>query len=331
MNSRYTYNNIARNLISLVLYLILVLFVSFVDPCFAEDFTATTIGDYGNITVMEVTGNYDAVLPDGFTNELPRQEVAKEFSKNHTDDYDFLVIFSNFDFQMPEGDARAFYLGVRNDTLGIGREVFDNSGFYGSSGKLQGILDMGDVSRLPGQPLDPGFEDTLYLLAHEVMHRWGAYVKFKDAAGNVNDGLLHFEPEKHAAHWSFLFDSAGSVLYGNDWQDNGDGTFTSIGARRYYSPLDLYLMGFYDKSRIPPMLLVENPEVDPARPSELGATISGTPRYVTIDDIIATEGERTPGPSESQKKSCENALSSGGKENIERCFPSCRSTFGIRT
>ena len=301
MNSRYTYNNIARNLISLVLYLILVLFVSFVDPCFAEDFTATTIGDYGNITVMEVTGNYDAVLPDGFTNELPRQEVAKEFSKNHTDDYDFLVIFSNFDFQMPEGDARAFYLGVRNDTLGIGREVFDNSGFYGSSGKLQGILDMGDVSRLPGQPLDPGFEDTLYLLAHEVMHRWGAYVKFKDAAGNVNDGLLHFEPEKHAAHWSFLFDSAGSVLYGNDWQDNGDGTFTSIGARRYYSPLDLYLMGFYDKSRIPPMLLVENPEVDPARPSELGATISGTPRYVTIDDIIATEGERTPGPSESQK------------------------------
>jgi hypothetical protein len=35
--------------------------------------------------------------------------------------------------------------------------------------------------------------------------------------------------------------------------------------------------------------------------SEVGLTISGTARYVTIDDIIAAEGERIPGPADSQK------------------------------
>ena len=68
-----------------------------------------------------------------------------------------------------------------------------------------------------------------------------------------------------------------------------------LAAEKYYSPLDLYLMGFYDKTQVPPMLLIHNPDIDPARMPETGVTISGTPRYITIDDIIAAEGERIPG------------------------------------
>ena len=306
MSSKTIYKNISCNLVSFMLYIIFVPFVpfvSFVDNSFAQDFTATTLGDYGNVTVMEVTGKYDANLPDGSINSLARKEIAKEFFRIHKDEYDFLVIFSNFDFEMPEGEAgvQAFYLTVKNDTLGIGQELFDNSALFGSDGKLQGTIDMGNVSELAVIPLEPEFEETLYILAHEVLHRWGAYVKFKDAGDAISDELLHLDLEKHAAHWSFLLDSDGSVLYGNNWQDNGDGTFTSIAARKYYSPLDLYLMGFYDRSQVPPMLLIENPDIDPARLSQPGATIDGTPRQITIDDIIAAEGERTPGPSESQK------------------------------
>jgi hypothetical protein len=50
-------------------------------------------------------------------------------------------------------------------------------------------------------------------------------------------------------------------MYGNDWQDNKDGTFTSTGKEKYYSALDLYLMGMYDKSQINPMLLIVNPAI----------------------------------------------------------------------
>jgi hypothetical protein len=129
------------------------------------------------------------------------------------------------------------------------------------------------------------------------MHRWGASLKYKDAHGSISTALLG----KDASHWSFLLDSDASLHYGNEWQDNGNGTFTSTGATKYYSLLDLYLMGFYDKSRVPPMLLIENPSIDPSRLPEPGVTVSGTPRYVTINDIIVAEGERVPNASASQK------------------------------
>ncbi len=259
----------------------------------------TNIGDYGNITVMEYTGNYDAISPDGTINALPRQEVSNEFFSTHKDEYDFIVIFTNFDFQMPASEALAFYSHIRNNSTGIGKELFDNSSFFGSSGKLQGCIDMGNIRNLHVTPLDPDFEQTLYILAHEYLHRWGAYIEFRDTDGSDSNALISLG--EYSAHWSFLTDSDGSVLYGNDWQENGDSTFTSIGTIRYYSALDLYLMGFYDKTQVPPIMLIENPGIDAARMPEIGTTIEGTPKYITIDDIIASEGERTPGTSESQK------------------------------
>ncbi|MBI5075032.1 MAG: PD40 domain-containing protein [Nitrospirae bacterium] len=263
----------------------------------SADFIATTLGDQGNVTVMEVSGNYDANNPDASTNTDPRKVIAKEFYRLHKDEYDFLVIFSNFDVKMPEVDARAFYLHVKNDTQGIGQQIFDNSWLFGSNGKLHGTIDMGNITALMTDPLEPTFETSLDILSHELMHRWGSYVKFMTAQGVVSSALLG----KDLSHWSFLLNSYGSVLYGNQWQDNGNGTFTSIAARKYYSPLDLYLMGFIDKSQVPPMLLIDNPDIDPKQMPETGITITGTPTYVTIDQIIAAEGERIPGPTESQK------------------------------
>ncbi len=263
----------------------------------AAEFTATTLGDYGNVTVMEVTGNYDADNPDGTTNAGPRQAIAKEFYRLHKDEYDFLVIFTNFDFTMPEPEAVAFYTGVKNDTQGIGKPIFDKSAFYGSNGKLQGTIDMGSISNLAMDPLDPHFEHTLDTLSHEMMHRWAAYARFRNPDGSLNTGLLGRE----GSHWSFLLSTDASLMYGNTWQDNGDGTFTSVKGRKYYSPLDLYLMGFIDRAQVPAMLLIDNPDIDPKRVSELGVTIQGTSRHISIDDIIAAEGERIPAPGDSQK------------------------------
>jgi len=267
------------------------------DPSSAQDFTATTIGNYGDITMMEVTGNYDADTPGGSTNAVPRQEIAKEFFKTHPDEYDCLVIFTNFDFQMPEQEVVGFYLGIRNTVRGIGKEIFDRSSLFGSNGRLQGTIDMGNIRTLVSDPLDPGFEQTMTTLSHEFLHRWAARVKFEREDGTISTGLLG----KAGSHWSFLLDTSGSVLYGNRWQDNGDGTFTALPGWKYYSPLDLYLMGLNDRSEVPPMLLIENPEIDPQRLPEPGVTITGTAHYISIDDIIAAEGERIPGPEASQK------------------------------
>ena len=222
----------------------------------AQQFTATSLGDYGNVTVMEVTGNYDAKNPDHTFNVIPRQEISKEFYKTHKDEYDFLVIFSNFDFQMPDTEAEAFYLEVKNDVQGIGSRIFDNSQSFGSINKLQGTIDMGNLAKIATSPLDPKFKETLSVLSHEIMHRWAAYIKFRDTNNADSSALLGLDN----AHWSFLLDSDGSLMYGNCWQDNGNGTFTSLSPQsemKNYSPLELYLMGMIDKSRVPPMLLME--------------------------------------------------------------------------
>ncbi len=133
-----------------------------------------------------------------------------------------------------------------------------------------------------------------------MMHRWAAYLKFKDATGSVSSALLG----QDSAHWSFLLDSAGSVMYGNVWQDNSNGTFTSTtpqGQMKSYSPLDLYLMGMIDKSKVPPMLLINSPATDSTQLPQAGVTVTGTAQYVTIDQIIAAMGPRIPDATTSQK------------------------------
>jgi hypothetical protein len=269
---------------------------------FAADFTATSLADYGNVSIMEVAGGYDAKNPDGTVNSGPRKAIATEFFRTHKDEYDFLVVFSNFDFPMPDdGHAKAFYLGVKNDTRNIGITEFNYAQAFGSTNeKLQGMIDMGNLGGLATDPMDPKFNETLYILSHELMHRWGAHAKFKNTDGSISTALLG----KDQDHWSFLLDSGGSLLYGNRWQNNGNGTFTSLAPQnemKLYSPLDLYLMGMIEKSKVPPMLLIDSPGIDPGRLPEAGVTISGTARTVTIDDIIAALGPRDPGASTSQK------------------------------
>lgn len=260
-------------------------------------FTVHNLGDTGAVTVMEATGNYDAKNPDGSINDQPRQTIAREYFKSHADS-DFLVMLTTFDHAMPEATAKGFYRTVKNDTQGINQPLMDHTSLYGSQGKLQGTIDLGNVTELAATPFGPKLDETLTTLSHELLHRFGAYVRFKNADGSLNNALLG----KDSAHWSYLLDSQGSVMYGNGWKANSDGTFTSTAARSGYSPLDLYLMGMIPKEQAPPMLLIENSAIDKTKLPELGATISGTAKIVTIDDIIAAEGARIPDSTTAQKK-----------------------------
>jgi hypothetical protein len=260
-------------------------------------FTLRNLGDTGNVTVMEFTGNFDAKNADGSYNDKPRQAVAKEYFKTHGD-LDFLVMLSTFDYAMPEAGAQGFYLGVKNDVQGINSPIADNTALFGSAGNLQGTIDLGNATALAAAPYGPKLDQTLIILNHELMHRFGAYVRFKNPDGTLNTSLLG----KDSAHWSYLLDTQGSVMYGNGWKDNGNGTFTSTAAMSGYSPLDLYLMGMITKEKVPPMLLIDNPAIDKTLLPQLGVTITGIAKTVTIDDIIAAEGTRVPDSTTSQKK-----------------------------
>jgi len=270
----------------------------------SQALTVESQQDIGNITVMEVSGSFNYYNPDWTFNQTAREDAAKAFLQTHRDEYDFLVFFTNFDIAMPSGVA-AFYAGIRNDIQGLGRPIEDYSSQYGSNSVLQGTIDMGDVANHSLDPLDPDFQKTIFTLTHEQMHRWGAYVDFIDPdTQSLSTALRGID----GSHWSYLFDSDSSTLYGNHWQDNGDGSFTSIppttnlGDRGLlFSPLELYLMGIIDKSEVPPMLLIDNPAIDSAQYPELDATITGTAKTVTIDDIVAAMGDRVPAAADAPK------------------------------
>ena len=147
-------------------------------------------------------------------------------------------MFTNFEFKT--GDAQAFHLNARNDVDGIGLPLGNvDAAPFGSSSRLKSWIDMAAVSRYRQgpyslEPGDPGLLETIGVLEHEMGHQWLAYARYK-ADGVQYDDLLG----KDESHWSYLLDSDASFLYGADWHDNGDGTFTAAHVKRRYSALDL--------------------------------------------------------------------------------------------
>ena len=102
--------------------------------------------DIGSIAVIEHDGsNYDMEEPGGVPNYAARVPIAQRFYETHGDNYDFLVVFTNFTYAMPA--AEAVYFLVRNDVRGIGRFVADNGVLFGSPGRLKGYIDMSWVDR----------------------------------------------------------------------------------------------------------------------------------------------------------------------------------------
>lgn len=255
---------------------------------------ATYVEQRGNVAVIEFSGNYDR-LADGESNIWPRAVVAQEFYRHHPDLYDFIVVFSAFEFAT--GDAVAFHHGVKNDIAGIGKSLYDNSKQYGSQGRLMGFVDMAALSRYAVDSTRAEFDWPLQVFSHEVMHQWAAFVGFKDTSGKVSKDLIGQED----AHWSFLLDSDASLMYGNRWRDNGNGTYTSVAGRERFSSLDLYLMGLAGQDEVAPMTLLVAPDVDKSRLPEPGVTIKASPRVVTIQDIVAAEGPRLPAVQDSRK------------------------------
>jgi subtilase family serine protease/flagellar hook assembly protein FlgD len=258
------------------------------------------LGDEGHIAVIEHDGgNYDKLTPAGQVNDAPRQALVRRFIQTHGDFYDFVVVFTNFEFE--RSGATAFYLGVRNDVRGIGTALFDSGGAFGSANRLQGVIDMGPVAqyRREGfsvEPSDPRFRATLGILAHEVGHRWLARVRFLDD-GELRSDLLGDE----AIHWSYLLSSDASFLYGSRWDGLEGGLYRAAEVLSRYSALDLYLMGFEEPESVPPLLLLRNPDVDPVALPDLGAVVSASEEVVTLDQIREAEGAREPGASSSQK------------------------------
>jgi uncharacterized protein (TIGR03437 family) len=135
-----------------------------------------------------------------------------------------------------------------------------------------------------------GNSTSYTVMSHEIGHRWLAYINWPDAT-NPQSGDLLDSPE---AHWSFLFNDNASFMLGDQIQNNGNGTFTTIANTLQYQPLDQYLMGLIAPSQVPASFLVTNANFSQNTFPEDGVNITGTAVPVTIAQIIQANGARLP-------------------------------------
>ena len=228
--------------------------------------------------------------------------MGRKFYETHRDDYDFLVVLTNFEFDT--GGATAFHLFGRNEVQGNGKPVGSaGPNVFGSPSRLKGWIDMAAVSRydrppLSTQPGGAGFLGTLDVLAHELGHQWLAEARFIDAQGRLSSDLLGDEE----AHWSYLLGSDASLYYGAEWREDAPGTYSAVRVRRQYSPLDLYLMGFLPPDKVPALTLLRNESVDRHGIVREGDQVAATPERVTIEQLTAAMGPRRPDWRTSQKE-----------------------------
>jgi hypothetical protein len=245
------------------------------------------------------------------TQQLDLARVTKLFYDTHADVYDGVVVFTDFGISL--GGAFAYATPVRNNIRGItttSRSTYDFGSEFGSESRLSVVVNMGDVTRYPSDPYEQflGTNNSLSILGQEFGHRWLAFLDAGPAS------LLG----RDQAHWSFLHNTLGSVMEGNEIEDLGGGRFRTIGATVRYSPLDQYVMGLRPAAEVPPWFVVANPTLQtpipvnfpsscriltqlPACGPFVGIQLSGSRHDLTIEDIVTAAGPRIPGYDEAQK------------------------------
>jgi hypothetical protein len=231
--------------------------------------------------------------------QLDLPALIRAFYRTHTDEVDTAFIWADFAYDNGLGVAHSF--NVRNDIRGIGLSVFDRGALYGSPSRLATVITMGNQNDWPGDPQAnmAGLNSAISIVAHELGHRWLAYVRFP----GDNENLLLGRDD---SHWSFFLDtrtndegSFSALLEGNAWRDGGGGIFTtSETAVNYYSRLEQYLMGLRPPEEVPPFTYLETDaqlhELLRQKSPLSGYSVSAVKRTARVEQIIEREGPRLP-------------------------------------
>ncbi|MGB6366204.1 MAG: hypothetical protein WBG93_05185, partial [Thermoanaerobaculia bacterium] len=207
---------------------------------------------------------------------LVLSEVTTRFYEEFPDSFDFLNIIST-----PNRFANRYHLLIRNFVDGIGLSIFDNSAAYGSDGVLQGI------NRYPITGL---FDLAETASLHELGHQW---INFSDLPAlqgviphwpisSLAPGIMGFQHPSNPQGLAFPFDL---VPIGG-----GDFLLVDVPRQRFFSGMELYLMGMARASQAGSYFVFQNQNQTVCG----GCILEGPTEDVTANDWIAHEGPRVP-------------------------------------
>lgn len=250
-------------------------------------------------------GEFSSAVAERFGSErsLDIVRIAQRFYETHDDAFDYLVIFNSLGIDAAQ-NAVAYEVTVRSNTTGIGDTGLDRGYVYGSPWRLQAVMNMGPLSQYPVDPYarvgSRGAitgDSTMTILGHEAGHLFLALASVRDPERPSDLPMLGAQ----LAHWSFNFHSDASLLEGNRIADNRDGTFLTIATVEGFSALDQYLMGLRGSGEVDPVFYVANSNVSRSALPRVNVTLRGSRRDVTVEELIAAEGRRTPDDTVAQR------------------------------
>ena len=238
------------------------------------------------LNVFVIQNDGILTLPTG---QIEGRAVAKKFYELNPDKkttYDFLSIFSTFrnPVTIESHDS------IRYDATGIG--LLRTPSPDDLPIKLLGINLLNDTYKtIYLQSKD--IKNNLWLLVHETGHQWLQYL---ENVKGVSDGSHYSKWAdtgfiKNGQQWS-------DAMGGWPWKDNKDGTVSASNIQKQaFSPLSLYLMGFAPASEVPNMRIV----IPASSDDKNFQNVKGTFTTISVNDIIAQYGARTPSYQNSQK------------------------------
>lgn len=219
---------------------------------------------------QEDTGNTAVLVDDGYivyTNvnlalEIDPVFAARAFYALYDDEYDFVTLFTNFGSQLFGGRFLSYHILVSNAVEGIGfkhwfgEEEFDiGPVFTQDTERPTRLKSFIHFNHLVLYPDDPEVEYCPFgvcrgytypaFINHAIGHRWGARILLCASHGPVRTLLGTGD-----VHWSFFFNTDGSVLEGNKWDGTQPHFITRMSNARF-GALDLYLMGMIPLSEVP--------------------------------------------------------------------------------
>ncbi len=260
--------------------------------------------DLDNIAILEDDGTF---VVDGVTDFTP---IVDAFYATHTDDYDQVFVYTSSAYPGlvdPEAGF-AYHAHLSGFVAGV-NDASQEIGTFATSRNLtrvMGVCNLNDLTRYPSDPTQDftsnGQASGVEVLGHEFFHGWAAGAQPQNA-----DVLA-----ENSFHYSFYLHHPGGIgraspLFGNIWQDNGGGSFTTIDSFTGFSQLDAWHMGLRAAGDVDPFYALSIPGGGPVseyEPPAPGINVTGATRIdLTIADFEAVNGPRLPDATANAMKS----------------------------
>lgn len=144
------------------------------------------------------------------------------------------------------------------------------------------------------------------VLLHEFGHRWLSFFTITEngsLSSAVNPTGAHPAAYVHtAAAFPVYGERESSVMGGAYFTQQGDGSWIARAANNGYSWSDLYLMGLAAPEEVPPWFYLAGTTLPLSYWPPDGIVVTGDPHTVTVPQITAVHGPRTPSSALSQRE-----------------------------